>query len=243
MEKKWYESWFDTHYYHLLYEHRNFEEADRFVQKMVAFLKLEKGSKVLDLACGKGRHSISLSKLGFLTTGIDLSVESILAAKEFENENLKFHQADMRFPVANEMFDVVFSLFSSFGYFESDAENEKVIESVAQMLKPRGRFVMDFLNTDVFENEFEEIQLHEKCGIQFKTHKKINLEKIVKEIEVNDAGSLMYFNEYLKRYNLSFFEKCFEKFSLRIENIFGDYELDDFKKNISPRLILIATKF
>jgi 2-polyprenyl-3-methyl-5-hydroxy-6-metoxy-1,4-benzoquinol methylase len=87
---EWFENWFDSEYYHLLYDNRNHEEADLFVSNLLAFLKLPKGAKVMDLACGKGRHSYFLNASGLDVLGVDLSSNSISEAKEMENESLHF---------------------------------------------------------------------------------------------------------------------------------------------------------
>ena len=110
--KKWFESWFDTTYYHSLYKNRDESEAKLFVSKLVHFLSPIKGTKVLDLACGKGRHSITLNKLGMNVLGVDLSQNSILKAKDFENETLKFEVHDMRKTIENHSFDIIFNLFT-----------------------------------------------------------------------------------------------------------------------------------
>src|SRR5690606_34846729 len=99
-----------------LYQNRDEEEAAIFIEKLIAVTELKKGAKILDLACGKGRHSIQLNKLGFNVIGIDLSVNSIARAKKYENETLRFAVQDMREAIAGEKFDAIFNLFTSFGY-------------------------------------------------------------------------------------------------------------------------------
>ncbi|MEE9349647.1 MAG: methyltransferase domain-containing protein, partial [Flavobacteriaceae bacterium] len=89
-EKEWFVDWFDTLYYHILYQDRNDIEAQLFMQNLIQFLDLKKGSKILDLACGRGRHSIYLNALGYKVTGVDLSKNSIAFAKKHEQKNLSF---------------------------------------------------------------------------------------------------------------------------------------------------------
>ena len=72
-EKEWFEHWFDTPFYHILYDYRNDDEARYFMGNLVDYLKLSKGDKILDLPCGKGRHALFLYEKGFKTTGADLS--------------------------------------------------------------------------------------------------------------------------------------------------------------------------
>ena len=91
----WYSSWFDSPYYHILYRDRDCKEAENFMDHLTRFLELPKNGEILDLACGKGRHSIYLNKLGYSVIGADLSAASILHAKQFENETLQFIEHDM----------------------------------------------------------------------------------------------------------------------------------------------------
>ncbi|MFL2637040.1 MAG: SAM-dependent methyltransferase, partial [Flavobacteriaceae bacterium] len=86
---KEYNTWFDSKYYHILYKDRDHDEARKFITKLLEHLNLKKNAKILDAACGKGRHSIEIEKLGYKVTGIDLSKNSIKHAKQFENLNLK----------------------------------------------------------------------------------------------------------------------------------------------------------
>ena len=145
-ETPWFASWFDTSYYHQLYNHRSEEEAQAFIERLADFLALEPKSKVLDLACGKGRHARTLHALGLNVLGTDLSPQSIAFANESTVDGLRFQVHDMREPLHNESFDAVFNLFTSFGYFDSTAENQRVIDAVACMLKPNGFLIIDFLN-------------------------------------------------------------------------------------------------
>ena len=118
----WYASWFDTPYYHILYKDRDHEEAQLFIDNLNQYLNIAEDAKVLDLACGRGRHSIYLNKLGHNVIGADLSANSINYAKQYENENLKFVVHDMREPFV-EKFDTILNLFTSFGYFPNEKDN------------------------------------------------------------------------------------------------------------------------
>ena len=145
-KKEWFAEWFDTSYYHILYQNRGEEEARGFIKALLSKLNLPLGASLLDLACGKGRHSITLNSYGFKVLGVDLSSKSIEKAKLHENPNLSFAIQDMREPIEGKEFDAIFNLFTSFGYFETHKENEKVCKSMADMLKPGGRLVIDFMN-------------------------------------------------------------------------------------------------
>jgi len=142
----WFESWFDTKYYHILYKNRDFSEAEKFITNLNNDLKIAKNCKILDLACGKGRHSVFFNKLGLNVTGVDLSKESIKHAKTFENDRLNFFVHDMRYPISNQKFDFVFNLFTSIGYFDGEDDNLEMLNSIASYTNKAGILVIDFMN-------------------------------------------------------------------------------------------------
>jgi 2-polyprenyl-3-methyl-5-hydroxy-6-metoxy-1,4-benzoquinol methylase len=147
-EKEWFASWFDTSYYHQLYNNRNEQEAKLFISNLVNLLNLDQSSKILDLACGKGRHSKTLNEFGYDVLGVDLSANSISIASKMSNESLHFQVHDMREIIQNHTFDAIFNLFTSFGYFDTSSENEQVCSSIFQMLRPKGILVIDFMNAE-----------------------------------------------------------------------------------------------
>src|SRR5688572_24580227 len=112
-ERNWFKEWFNSPYYHLLYNHRDDKEAITFINQLIKYLAPPVGSRMLDVACGKGRHSKALAEMGFDVTGIDLSFESINEALEFADENLHFFQHDMRLPFWINYFDYAFNFFTS----------------------------------------------------------------------------------------------------------------------------------
>ncbi|MEQ9167479.1 MAG: class I SAM-dependent methyltransferase [Fulvivirga sp.] len=146
MKKEWFGEWFNSPYYHILYKNRDNAEARKFIDNLTAHLNITTGHQLMDLACGKGRHAIYLNKKGFEVTGLDLSEENIKYARQFANDRLHFEVHDMRLSYENQQFDFVFNLFTSFGYFETKKEHEAAVASVAQSLKPEGKFILDFLN-------------------------------------------------------------------------------------------------
>src|SRR5690606_31577917 len=144
----WYASWFDTPYYHILYKDRDYAEAQLFMDNITSYLNLPENAKILDLACGKGRHSVYLNQIGYNVTGADLSENSIAEAKKYENKTLHFCVHDMREPFKDQAFDAVFNLFTSFGYFENDEDNLKTLIAIRDSLSEYGFGVIDFMNVE-----------------------------------------------------------------------------------------------
>ena len=130
---EWFESWFDSPYYHVLYDHRNDDEARAFIAALIEHIGLKPGASVLDLCCGAGRHSRVIHELGYNTTGCDLSANSIATAKQFEQDGLGFFRHDMRDPLP-ESYDAIFNLFTSFGYFENEEDINCAPSGIATLL-------------------------------------------------------------------------------------------------------------
>ena len=142
----WFETWFASPYYAILYAHRDDKEAELFIDNILKYLPLNNQAKILDIACGEGRHAAYIASKGYDVQGIDLSERSISIAKAKEHQNLKFSVEDMRTVVKANHFDVVFNCFTSFGYFDDLANNQRVCQSISDMLDSEGLLVIDFLN-------------------------------------------------------------------------------------------------
>lgn len=240
--KEWFAEWFDSKYYHILYKNRNYEEAEAFLSKLVAFLNPKLSDKIIDLACGKGRHSIYLNKLGYNVTGVDLSANSINQAKSFASENLKFEIADLRdLPYSNE-FDIGLNLFTSFGYFESDDVNMEVFSQFNKILKPNGIILVDFLNASKIYAQTNCVETKEIEDIHFHIHKKIENKRVIKTIEFNDNGKKNFYTESVQLLELADFEKLVDKSSFKLLHVFGNYSLDTYNRESSDRLIIVAQK-
>lgn len=239
-EKKWFEEWFNSPYYHLLYAHRSEHEAECFIEKISAHLQIAKGAKVLDVACGKGRHAKTLHKLGFAVTGIDLSPNSITEARHCAPADLQFDVWDMRKVYRASAFDYVFNIFSSFGYFENDEEDLDAVKAFAGNLKPNGTLVFDYVNTEWLVKNIKSREIIPRGDIHFQIQKRIENGFIKKKIEFLAEGENYSFEEQLKLLNLARFEQMFTIAGLKIEEKFGDYDLNPFVAAQSQRLILIA---
>ncbi len=242
MQKEWFSSWFDTPYYHTLYKNRDYEEASLFIDNVSIFLKIKQSTVCWDLCCGKGRHSIYLNKKGFRVIGTDLSEQSICEANESANETLEFYQHDMRKLFRTNYFEVVFNLFTSFGYFEKREDDLHVFDSVQKALKSNGLFVFDYLNSEYVKSRMVEWDSKTIDGITFNISKKIENNTIIKSIDFTDKGESFHFEERVKLFDKTYFEDLAKECNLTILNTFGNYQLQEFDVNISPRLILVLQK-
>ena len=236
--EQWYTEWFNTPYYHILYKDRDYEEAGRFMNHLTRFLALQQGKSVLDLACGRGRHSKYLNELGFNVTGVDLSPANIDYAKQFETANLHFDVHDMCIPY-HRTFDAVLNLFTSFGYFEDEADNLRTIKAIKANLKPGGKGVIDFLNTEYVANHLVPEEEKKIQGITFHITKTISNGYIVKRIRFRDDGRDFEFFEKVRALGLDDFKTYFEESGIQLLHTLGNYDLEAFDSKRSERLILI----
>lgn len=238
----WFERWFNSPYYHLLYRHRNEKDAGLFSDHLIANLQLPAGAKVLDLGCGRGRHSMYLNQKGFTVTGMDISEDNIRFCRRFENAGLSFFVHDMRKRFAINEYDLVLNLFTSFGFFETDDENRKALANACRALKKGGRLVIDYLNTSYLEHHLQPSTSIEVEGITFEISRYLEEGFFCKEIRFNDQGKACQFTEKVEALRLSDFERYLLPCGMKIESVAGDYRLNPYDETTSPRLILVAIK-
>ena len=236
----WFTDWFNTSYYHTLYKDRNDIDAQLFIRNIIDFLKIPLTSHLLDLPCGKGRHSIFLNSLGYKVTGADLSQNSIKASKIHENSTLDFKVKDMRKPFELK-YDAIFNLFTSFGYFENDEDDILVLENIKKGLNKNGLLILDFLNVVTVKNNLVKKEVKTVDNITFNIQREIKNGFILKHISFYDKGIKHSFLERVKYIDLKKFETYFSEAGLRIHHVFGDYHLSKFNPNTSKRLIFVVS--
>lgn len=242
MDNEWFSEWFDTPYYHLLYKNRDDKEAELFIDALLKKLQLAGDAKIIDVACGKGRHSIYFNKLGFDVTGIDLSENSIKTAQAHENTKLAFFKHDMRLPFRINYYNAAFNLFTSIGYFDKESDNVKAIRSMYLGLKPKGQLIIDFFNTQKVQKDLKCNFNKIEAGIDFKINKEIKNGFIYKQISFTDKGKNYCFQERVQALTLSHFKSYFDAVGFKILALYGNYKLESFDENTSERLIIVAEK-
>ncbi|HJV18331.1 MAG TPA: methyltransferase domain-containing protein [Sediminibacterium sp.] len=244
-DKAWYKDWFNSPYYHLLYQHRDEEEAGRFIETLIGYLNPPKGSLMLDVACGKGRHSIALAEMGFDVTGIDLSGASISEARLQETEHLHFYQHDMRNPFWINYFQYAFNFFTSFGYFRTRREHDNTIRTIAQSLRKGGLFVIDYLNVHYAEQHEERSFTTTIDQVTFHISKWQDEAHFYKQIQITDQDHTTprhLYTERVAKFSLGDFNDMLAYQDMQIEDVFGDYQLGHYDIKTSPRLIIRAKK-
>ncbi|HSC52826.1 MAG TPA: class I SAM-dependent methyltransferase [Phnomibacter sp.] len=240
----WFDEWFDTPYYHQLYFQRDEKEASGFIDLLIAHLQAAPNSTMLDVACGKGRHSYHLHELGHDVTGIDISVQSISEANESAEQGLQFFVHDMRQPFRINYFDYAFNFFTSFGYFNTRREHDAAIRTIAQSLKLDGILVIDYLNVHFAEDHFKHQFDIEMNGTNFHITKWMDEDHFYKKIEVerDEFTEPHVYTEKVAKFSLGDFTEMLAYQGLQIMEVFGDYQLGPYDVRTTPRMIMIAKK-
>jgi SAM-dependent methyltransferase len=244
MVNEWYRSWFDSVYYHKLYFDRDETEATAFIGQLLSHLQPTAGSRMLDVACGRGRHSRFLSSKGYDVTGIDLSFQSIAFAKQCENDHLHFYQHDMRLPSWINYFDYAFNFFTSFGYFNTRREHDDAARTISQCLKPGGVLLIDYLNVHYAEEHLVHNEVKEVDGTVYEIHRWHDADHFYKRIIVSDASlsKPQEFTEKVAKLTLGDFTDMLSFQRVQVVDVFGDYRLNAYDVRKTPRLILIGRK-
>ncbi|HEV2833377.1 MAG TPA: class I SAM-dependent methyltransferase [Hanamia sp.] len=240
----WFEQWFNSPYYHQLYFKRDEAEAAEFIDKLLDHLQPPPGSLMLDIACGKGRHSIQLASKGFDVSGIDISIDSITEAKQNENDRLHFFVHDMRLPFWINYFNYAFNFFTSFGYFKTRREHDNAIRTIAESLKSDGIFVIDYLNVHFSEDHLVHQSKKEINGVNFYITKWFDEDHFYKKIIIEDKvlDAPLEYLEKVAKFTLGDFTEMFAYHHMQVQEVFGDYNFGPYHVKNSPRMIIVAKK-
>ena len=242
----WYKDWFLDANYTVVYEHRDDREAEQIMDLIEQTIGCDTNRRILDLACGSGRHAISFAKRGYKdVTGVDLS-PALLADGEVAARKLGFYirflERDMR-DVPQEKFDLAVNLFTSFGYFDKDEENAEVIVNVAQALNDDGYFVIDFLNS---HHVRKHLVAHDERllpgGKRLEQLRWIEDGRVEKRLLIRDAEEAHEYAESVRLFELKDFERIFSTAGLQLKHVFGSYAGEPFDMELSSRLIMFAKK-
>jgi len=240
----WFKEWFNSPYYHQLYFNRDEKEAAAFIHLLLEHLHPPAGVRMVDIACGRGRHSKILAARGYDVTGIDLSPASIEIARQFETDKLHFFQHDMRLPFWINYFNYAFNFFTSFGYFRTEREHYNAVRTIAQSLRPNGILVLDYLNVHYAEDHLVHKSEKEIDGVNYYMTKWFDETHFFKKIIIEDdqLKHPLEFTEKVAKFSLGDFNDMFSFHHLQIQDVFGDYQLGSYDVKKSPRLIMIAKK-
>lgn len=245
MSQPWYVAAFKGGY-SARYKHRSNELGEREVAFALKVLNLKKGGRVLDLCCGAGRHSRALAKAGLSVVGADLSADLLQEAQSQSPElKIEYIRCDMRsVPLAANSLDGIVSLFTSFGYFENEADDQRVLDGVARMLKPGAQFLFDFFNRAPTLSDLRRVSVSYSngaclCERRWYDAKTKRLNKLsLCEHQTNRSRV----RESVRAYSPRELEGMLRKAGLKLMGRFGDLSGAPFHALKSPRCVLLARK-
>ena len=243
-QREWYKDWFSSPFYHKLYFERDEREARAFIQRLLYYLQPPPESHMLDVACGRGRHSRILAEAGYEVTGIDLSANSIEYARQFENDKLHFYVHDMRLPFWMNYFDYAFNFFTSFGYFKTRREHDNALHTIAGSLKATGILMFDYLNVHYAEQHLVHNEMKQINDTIYEIHRWQDEEHFYKKIIITDPSlnEPATFTEKVAKFGLGDFTDMLAFQKMQITEVFGDYQLRSYHIHQSPRMIMVARK-
>ena len=243
---EWFEEWFNTDFYRKLYAHRDLEEAEACIDlilRSVALPTAVDAPTALDLACGPGRHAIAMAWRGLDVTAVDLA-ENLLAHARAEaaraNVTVTFLRYDMREIPFVDQFDLAVQLFTSFGYFESDDEDLRVLGNVRRALHPGGSYALDLINLAHLRASIVPRSERELDGVRIIEEREIAGRRVIKKITVESGGERRGFMESVRLYSPEEIARLLETAGFTPVHWFGDYHGADFEPESSKRMLVIS---
>jgi len=236
--------------YPLIYRHRDEASARAEITSLLERLALSGDEKVLDLCCGAGRHAVVVRDLGLDVVAVDLSPELLNEARALPALQGRLARCDMRslpFPSGRgegdgDGFDLVLNLFTSFGYFENDQENERAFREMTRVLRFGGRLVMDHMNRAVVERDLVPTNEEQRQELTLRHRRWITRDRVVKETTVIDGeGATIHFRESVRLYTPGELEELCSRCGLTLLRLEGSFHGEPFEPS-SPRMILVAQK-
>ena len=242
----WYRDSFGKDYLDV-YAHRDAAQGRTEAASIVNLLQLQAGQRLLDVACGSGRHSFALEKTGVAVTGIDLSADLLRAGRAtIQNDNNHLLvRSDMRLlPFLSGAFDAAVSLFTSFGYFIDEAEDRSVLAEIHRVLTPGGRFLLDFLNAERVVRELVPRSEETRGDLHIIQERRITPDgrRVEKSIRVDSSDPAIptrNFLESVRLYDRAQLEGLFAEVGFRVDRAVGSFDGEPAGPD-SPRLILVG---
>ncbi|MBA3343222.1 MAG: class I SAM-dependent methyltransferase [Gemmatimonadaceae bacterium] len=236
---EWFETWFDETYL-ALYPQRDEEEAEHAAELIERLVGHRRVDRVLDLACGAGRHSRALAERWW-TAGLDLS-EVLLAVARQADAATPLVRGDMRvLPFADATFGLVVNLFTSFGYFDSDGEHSDLIREVGRVTASGGTFVLDYLNADLLSRElipYDESTSDKRVIVQRRSISEDGL-YVTKRISIK--GEEREFVERVRLFSRAELQGMMTDAGFDVTSVIGNYDGSQAGDD-SPRMILVGTR-
>ena len=268
-EAPWYVRFFKGDYLRVYGHTLQQDRTDLETQFAIHALDIQPHHRILDLCCGQGRHSIALAKTGLSVTGVDLSEEMLAIARSNADValvspvrgkcdprtadgssaegGLTFRQADMRHlpDDLKNRFDAVINMFSSFGYLESEEDDQQVLHQISKVLKPGGKLLMDLLNREwvIINNEEYDWHQHDDGRVVLE-HRELDLQTSTNHLtytEILPDGTRREMSDlHMRLYTLTELAKMLAAAGLTLETVYGGFRGEEYGVN-TRRMIVVAS--
>jgi SAM-dependent methyltransferase len=245
----WYRDFFDDDYLRVFERELGPERTEDDVEGIIELAGLRPGMRVLDLACGHGRHAIGLARGGLTVAGLDLSPVLVARARKAAaraDVEVTWHEQDMRVPVGHGRFDAAVNLFNAFGYLEDEAEDRRALDAVAVALVDDGVFLQEFGNREAQIRDFRPADVHRfDDGLTLIEERELDLRRSrlhvryqFLEADGTVSGSRSH---ALRLYSLTELVALHESAGLHVEAVFGGLDGDELDLD-DPFVVLRSRK-
>ncbi|MCB0279391.1 MAG: class I SAM-dependent methyltransferase [Calditrichaeota bacterium] len=242
MSKPWFECWFNEDY-EQIYSHRDNREAKQIISLFEKTVQPLTHSTVLDLCCGLGRVSHLLGEHALKVHAIDLSEYFISRCNE-ENDldNVTYEVLDIRNIYWVNEFDVIFHIFTSFGYFETLEENLAVFDRIYKAMKHGAYYFFDFLNEVELRSNLDKRSVIRRDDCSVQVTRLIENNRVIKDIIISKQSEQNSYQESVQLISKDSFDSYFKQLGFKTIAVFGDYKGNPFKLEKSKRLIYLLQK-
>ena len=245
----WYTEFFNEDYPKIYCERLSQEATERETAFVVEALGLQEGDRVLDLACGHGRHAVALAQRGMGVTGQDLNEDYLRMARENANREgveIETVHGDMRRIPFTDEFDAVINMFTAFGYFDSEEEDVRVLDAVATSLKSGGKLLLDTINREWVLSNYVQNDWHtDPNGNTYLEHREFDLvtgrNRVTFNIVTPDGTRRDSPGHDVRLYTLTELVRLLDAADLRLSTVYGDYDGRPYHID-TPRMIVVAAK-
>ena len=245
----WYTKFFNEDYPKIYCERLSQDATERETAFVVDALGLRDGNRVLDLACGHGRHAVALAQRGMVVTGQDLNEDYLRMAREDAARagvEIETVHGDMREIPFTDEFGAVINMFTAFGYFDSEDEDVRVLEAVANSLKSDGQLLLDTINREWVLSNYVQNDWHTAAdGNTYLEHREFDLvtgrNRVAFSIVTADGSRRDSPGHDVRLYTLTELVRLLDAAGLHLSTVYGDYDGRPYHID-TPRMIVVATK-
>ncbi len=247
MQRAWWREFFESEDSIPLSFFPHPEETEREVEGLTGLLELKPGQLIADICCGMGRHALPLAEAGFEVVGVDASEMMLAAARRAggDDRRLLAVRADAaNLPLRSASVDVALNLFNSFGYFEDEGADQRVLAETARCLRAAGKFLLETRNREhqiLFAPQHLRVALADGSPAVMCCHYNRERHRLCSTWSRPDRPEETLYRATIRLYGLEELVEMFERAGLVVDATCGDYQGTPFEGH-ERMLIVLAHK-